>query len=51
MNVEDTIEEIDTTIKESSKHKKLLTQSIQEIQDTIKRPNLRIIRIEENEDS
>ena len=48
--VEDTIEEIDTTVKENSKHKKLLTQSIQEIQDTMKRPNLRIIRIEENED-
>ena len=49
--VEDTIEEIDTTVKENSKHKKLLTQSIQEIQDTIKRPSLRIIRIEESEDS
>ena len=48
--VEDTVEEIDTTVKENSKHKKLLTQSIQEIQDTMKRPNLRIIRIEENED-
>jgi hypothetical protein len=31
--------------------KKLLTQSIQEIQETMKRPNLRIIRIEEDEDS
>ena len=49
--VEDTVEEIDTTVKENSKHKKLLTQSIQEIQDTMKRPNLRIIGIEENEDS
>ena len=49
--VEDTVEEIDTTVKENSKHKKLLTQNIQEIQDTMKRPNLRIIRIEENEDS
>ena len=49
--VEDTVEEIDTTVKENSKHKKLLTQSIQEIQDTMKRPNLRIIRIEENKDS
>ena len=47
------VEEIDTTVKENSKHtqKNLLTQSIQEIQDTIKRPNLRIIRTEENEDS
>jgi chromosome segregation ATPase len=49
--LEDTIKEIDTTVKENSKHKKLLTQSIQEIQDTMKRPNLRIIGIEENEDS
>ena len=29
--VEDTLEDIDTTVKENSKHKKLLTQSIQEI--------------------
>jgi uncharacterized coiled-coil protein SlyX len=49
--VEDTIEEIDTTVKEHSKHKKLLTQSIQEIQNTTKRPNLTVIEIEENEDS
>ena len=45
------VEEIDTIVKENSKHKKLLTQSIQEIQDTMKRTNLRIIGIEENEDS
>jgi archaeosine-15-forming tRNA-guanine transglycosylase len=45
------VEKIDTTVKENSNHKKLLTQSIQEIQDTMKRPNLRIIRIEENKDS
>jgi chromosome segregation ATPase len=48
--VENTIEKIDTTIKENSKHKILLTQSIQETQDTIIRTNLEIIRIEENED-
>jgi hypothetical protein len=45
------VEEINTTVKENSKHKKLLTQSIQEIQDKMKRPNLRIIRIVDNEDS
>ena len=45
------VEEIDTTVKENSKHKKLLMQSTQEVQDTMKRLNLRIIRIEENEDS
>jgi hypothetical protein len=33
---------IDTTIKENLKHKKILTQNIQEIQDTMRRPNLRI---------
>jgi hypothetical protein len=46
--VEDMIEEIGTTVKENWKHKNFITQ---EIQDTMKRPNLRIIRIEENEDS
>jgi hypothetical protein len=41
------VENIDTTLKENSKHKKkLLIQSIQEIQDTMKRPNLRIFGIE-----
>jgi hypothetical protein len=29
--VEDTVEEIDTTVKENSKHKNLLIQSVQEI--------------------
>ena len=37
--VEDTVEEINTILKENSKHKKLLTQSIQEIQDTMKNKN------------
>jgi hypothetical protein len=44
------VEEIDTTVKENSNQKKLLTQSIHEIQDTMKRQNLRIIGMEENED-
>ena len=48
---EDTIENIDTTVKENAKRKKLLTPNIQEIQDTMRRPNLRIIGIEESEDS
>jgi hypothetical protein len=30
---EDTIENMDTTIKENAKYEKLLTQNIQEIQD------------------
>jgi len=43
---EDTIENIDTTVKDNVKHK-----NIQEIQDTMRRSNLRIIGIEESEDS
>ena len=46
---EDTIENIDTTVKENAKCKKLLTQNIQEIQDTMRRSNLRIIGMEERE--
>jgi hypothetical protein len=42
---EDTIENIDTTVKENAECKKLLTQNIQEIQDTMRRPNLKIIGI------
>jgi predicted nucleic acid-binding Zn-ribbon protein len=34
---EDTIENIDTAVKESAKIKNLLTQNIQEIQDTVRR--------------
>jgi hypothetical protein len=48
---EDIIENIETTIKGNGKCKKLLTQNIQEIQDTMKRPNLRIIDIEESKES
>jgi len=36
---ENTIENINTTLKENAKCKKLLVQSIQEFQDTITRPN------------
>ena len=46
-----TIEYIDTTVKENTKCKKLLTQNIQEIQDKMRRPNLRLIVIEERKDS
>jgi predicted nucleic acid-binding Zn-ribbon protein len=48
-DIEDRGEEIDKTVKEISKYKNLLTQSIQEIQDTMKRPNRGIIIIKENE--
>jgi hypothetical protein len=47
---EDSVENIDTTIKEYAKCKKILTQNIQEIQDTMRRSNLRIIGIDEKED-
>jgi uncharacterized coiled-coil protein SlyX len=46
---EDTIENINTTIKENAKCKMILTQNIQEIQDTMRRPNLRIIGIDQRE--
>ena len=48
--VEDTIEEIDSLVKENVKYNKFLAQNIQEIWDTMKRPNLRIIGIEEGEE-
>jgi chromosome segregation ATPase len=38
------------TIKENAKCKKILTQNIQEIQDTMRKPNLQIIGVDENED-
>jgi hypothetical protein len=47
---EDSIENISTTVKENGKCKKILTQNIQEIQDTMRRPNLQIIGVDVNED-
>ena len=47
---EDSIVNMGTTIKENAKCKKILTQNIQEIQDTMRRPNLNIIGMDENED-
>ena len=38
-----------TTNKENAKCKKILTQNIQEIQDTMRKPNLQIIGIDEND--
>jgi phosphoribosyl-dephospho-CoA transferase len=49
-DAEDSIENISTTIKENAKCKKVLTQNIQEIQDTMRRPNLQIIGVDERED-
>jgi outer membrane protein assembly factor BamD (BamD/ComL family) len=47
---EDSIGNIYTTIKENAKCKKTLTQNIQEVQDTMRRPNLRVIGVDENVD-
>ena len=47
---EDSIENIVTTVKENVKCKKILTQNIQEMQDTMRRSNLWIIGVEDNED-
>jgi len=46
---EDSVQNMDTTVKENAKCKKILIQNIQEIQDTMRRPNLRIIGIDGNE--
>jgi methyl-accepting chemotaxis protein len=48
---EDTMENVATMVKENAKCKKFLTQNIQEIQDTMRRLNLRITGIEESKDS
>ncbi|CAH7484839.1 AABR07011733.1 [Phodopus roborovskii] len=48
---EDKLEEIDSSTKENHKSNKSLTQNIQEMWDTMKRPNLRIIGIEEGEEA
>jgi hypothetical protein len=46
----DSIENIGTTIKENAKCKKILTQNTQEMQDTMRRQNVWIIGVDENED-
>jgi methyl-accepting chemotaxis protein len=47
---EDSIENMKTTIKKNAKCIKIQTQNIQEMQGTMRRPNLRIIDIEESKD-
>ena len=47
---EDTIESIDSTVIQNAKCKKFITQNIQKIQDKMRRPNLRIMDIQESED-
>jgi cell division protein FtsL len=48
-DAKDSIENISTTIKDNTKCKRILTQNIKEIQDTMRRPNLQNI-VDENED-
>jgi hypothetical protein len=48
-DAEDSIENIVITIKENAQCKMILTQKIQKIQDTRRRPNLWIIEVDENE--
>ena len=49
-DTEDTIEEINSLIEKHNNSNKFLTQNIQEIWDTMKRSNLRIIGLEKGED-
>ena len=49
LSPEDTTGEIDSSVKDNIKSNKSFTQAIQEIWDTMKRPNLRIIGIEGEE--
>ena len=49
-NAEDSIENMETALKENEKCKTILTQNIQEIQNTMRKPNLRKIGVHENED-
>ena len=50
LGAEDSIENTDTTVKENAKYKKTITQNIQVIRDTMRRPNVLIIRVDEKED-
>ena len=50
-SIEDTIKEIEISVKENVKSKKSLTQIIQEIWDTMKGPNIQILEREEGENS
>ena len=44
-------EESNISVKENAKSKKCMTQNIQEIWDTIKRPSLRVMVIEKGDNS
>jgi hypothetical protein len=48
-SAEDSTENIGTTMKGNPKCKKILTKNIQEIQNTMRRPNQPIIGVDENQ--
>jgi predicted transcriptional regulator len=48
---EDTIENIDKAVKGNVKYRKILTQNIQKIYNKTRKPNIRIVDIEESKDS
>ena len=50
-DAENTRDDINTKVKENAKGKKFINQYIQEIQDTMRNPILRIISIEKRKDS
>ena len=49
--IKDTIKDIDTSVEENAKHKKFLTKTLRKSGTQWKRWNLRIIEIEDSEDS
>lgn len=49
--VDDTVKEINTTFKGNAKSNRFLTHNIQEIWSPMKRPNLGVLVIEEDEES
>lgn len=51
LGIDDTREETDLSVKENVKAKMFLSQNIQEIWDTMEKPNLRIIGTEEGKES
>ena len=50
-SIKDTTQEVNSSVKENIKCNKSLAQNIQEIWDTMKRPNQRILDIEKRRSS
>lgn len=50
-DIEDKIEEMDPSVKENVKYQKIQAQTIQKIWNSMKRPNLPIIKIEEGKET